>query len=304
MKAKLAVCVLAAALLAGCGSVVRIAYNNADYAARLAAHEWFDLHGDQAGLMRTRIEGFHEWHRREELPRYGRLFAGAADRIERGLAREDVEWAIGRARERLLALAEQAVDEATPVVATFTPANFAAMARKFAEGNERMAKDYDLALDPAKRERTRFKAIAGRFEEWTGPLTAEQEALVQAYVRAAPNAMSVMLEDRRRRQREFLQLLETYRASPELNARLRAYVAGWEAGRGPEYAQLARVREQELIRLVLDFDRTLTPKQRAHAVAKLRRYADDWFTLAAEGRKAPPAGMKTAAPQRLDAGGG
>lgn len=303
MRTRLLIIALAAAVLAGCGAVIRVAYNNADYAARVAAHDWFDLHGEQSDLMRTHIEDFHAWHRREELPRYGRLFASAADRIERGLSREDVEWTLANLRERYRVLAEHAVEEMVPVIATFTPANFKAMERKFEEGNERLAKDYSLSVDPAKRERARVRAIVNRFEEWTGALTDEQEALVRAYVRAAPNVMNVMLDDRRRRQRELVQMLATYRASPELRSRLTAFVVGWESGRGPEYAQLARAREAQLIELVLDIDRTLSSKQRAHAVRKLRVYADDWFILAGQGRKDTPPGTKTAVPRVSPSGG-
>lgn len=285
----------AALALAGCGTVVRLAYNNADYALRVAAHEWFDLHGEQSDLARVRIEAFHAWHRRNELPAYERLFEGAADRVARGLSREDVLWAIEAVRARYRVLAEQAVEDVVPVVATLTPANFKALERKMAEGNERLENDV-LKIDPAKRDRNRFKTIAGRFEEWLGPLTPEQEELVRGFVRGGAAMVPVMLEDRRRRQRELLRLLETYRARPELRERLTSYVLDVERGRGAEYARLAQAREAELVQLVLALDRTMTPKQRTHAVAKLRRYARDFEVLAGEGRAGPQGGLRTAAP--------
>lgn len=301
-RTRLAVVALVAALLAGCGAVVRVAYNNADYAARIAAHDWFDLHGEQSSLMRAHIEDFHAWHRREELPRYGRLFGSVADRVARGLVREDVEWALASGRERYQALAAQAAAELVPVLATFTPANYTALERKLAEGNDKLVKDY-IAVDPAKRDRNRFKAIVNRFEDWTGPLNDEQEALIRTFVRAGADVTEARLADRKRRQRELLQLLETYRTSPELGPRLTAYLVNWENARGPEYARLARAREEQLIQLVLDIDRTLTSKQRAHAVTRFRAYADDWYMLAGQGRKEPPAGMKTAVPGAAAAGG-
>jgi hypothetical protein len=301
-RTRLAAVALAAALLAGCGAVVRVAYNNADYAVRVAAHDWFDLHGEQSTLVRTRIEDFHAWHRREELPRYGRLFGSAADRVARGLNREDVEWALASVRERYQALAAHAAEDLVPVFATFTQTNYTALERKFAEDNEKLAKEY-VSVDPAKRDRNRFKAIVNRFEDWTGPLSDEQEALIRTFVRAGADVTEARLADRKRRQRELLQLLETYRTSPELGPRLTAYLVNWENARGPEYARLARAREEQLIQLLLDIDRTLTSKQRAHAVAKLRAYADDWYMLAGQGRKEPPAGMKTAEPRAVPAGG-
>jgi len=299
--ARWACAALAAASLAGCGAVVRLAYNNADYAARVAAHEWFDLHGDQSDLMRARIDDFHAWHRRYELPAYGRLFSGAADRVARGLTREDVQWALDGVRARYRALAEQAAADIAPVAATFTPANFKALERKMAENNAKFEKDV-LKLDPAKRERNRFKTITGRFEEWLGSLTPAQEELVRRFVRSGSDMLPVMLEDRKRRQRELVRLLETYRTSPELASRLAAYLADIERGRGPEYAALARAREAEFVQLVLDLDRTLTPKQRDHAVAKLRSYADEFNVLAGEGRADPRGSVRTAAPSAAAGG--
>jgi Family of unknown function (DUF6279) len=274
----------ACALLAGCGTVVKLAYNNADYALRVAAHEWFDLHGEQSDRMRARIEAFHAWHRANELPKYARLFDGAADRVERGLKREDVVWALDEVRLRYRALAEHAVEDVAPVVATFTPANYAAFEKKLAEDNAKFTKDV-INIDPAKRDRNRVKAMTGRFDEWLGSVTPEQEELIRRFARGGAAVLPVMMDDRVRRQKELVQIMEAYRTSPELREKLTVYMVDIERGRGPEYAKMAQAREAEFIQLMLDMDRTLAPKQRAHAVAKLRRYADEFETLAAQGRR-------------------
>ena len=287
----------ACALLAGCGTVVKLAYNNADYALRVAAHEWFDLHGEQSDQMRARIEAFHAWHRTHELPAYARLFDGAADRVERGLTREDVVWALGEVRVRYRALAEHAVEDVAPVVATFTPANYAAFERKLAEDNAKFAKDV-LNIDPSRRERNRVKSMTGRFDEWLGSLTPEQEQLIARFARGGSAILPVMVADRERRQKELVRIMETYRTSPELREKLTAYVVDIERGRGAEYARMAQAREVEFIQLILDLDRTLSPKQRAYAVAKLRRYAHEFEVLAAQGRR------DTAAVTRAVAAGG
>ena len=62
---------LAAALflVAGCASVVRIAYNNGDYAVRMLADDYFALNGGQVDAFNTRLARFHEWHRLEEIGR-------------------------------------------------------------------------------------------------------------------------------------------------------------------------------------------------------------------------------------------
>ena len=153
MRRILLILVLAvAAATAGCGSVVRVAYNNGDVAARFKAHEYFDLHGEQSDRLKAQIARFHAWHRREELPRYAALFGDASARLAAGLTRADVAWAIAAVRERYRVTVEQAADEFAPVAATMDPDNLAALERKLAENTEQFARDF-LSGDAAKQAR-------------------------------------------------------------------------------------------------------------------------------------------------------
>ena len=136
------IAVVAAAALSGCGSAMRVAYNNGDVALRFMAHEYFDLHGEQSDQLKAQLARFHTWHRREELPRYAVLFGSAGERLSRGLTREDVVWAMAAVRARYQATVEQGVDEFAPVAATFRPDNLEALERKLAENNEKFAKEF------------------------------------------------------------------------------------------------------------------------------------------------------------------
>jgi hypothetical protein len=287
---RIALALLAAAALSGCGSAVRVAYNNGDIALRFIAHDYFDLHGEQSDLLKAQLARLHAWHRREELPRYAALFNGAADRLDKGLAREDVAWAIASVRERYRALAEQAADEAAPLMATLRPDNFGALERKLAENNEKFAREF-LTGDATKQAQARAKRLTGWFEDWLGSLTREQEALVAQFVQLQPELNRIRSEDRKRRQHEFVALLRAHQKSPDLGARLRDFLVNWERERGPEHRRMAREWEERLVTLIVDMDRTLTPKQRTHVVQRFARFADDARILAREGR---PAGTTAA----------
>lgn len=285
MILRIALLLLAAAALSGCGSAMRVAYNNGDIALRFIAHDYFDLHGEQSDLLKVQLARLHAWHRREELPRYAAMFNGAADRLDRGLARADVTWAIAAVRERYRVLVEQAADEAAPLLATLRPDNFAALERKLADNNEKFAREF-LAGDASKQARARAKRLTGLFADWLGDLTREQEALVAEFVQLQPELNRIRFEDRRRRQHEFVALVRAHQKSPDLAARLRDYLVHWERDRGPEHRRMARDWEERLVTLIVDMDRTLTPKQRAHAVQRFARFADDARILAREGRAA------------------
>jgi hypothetical protein len=273
--------------LAGCGGVARVAYNNGDVALRFVADDYFDLHGEQREVLKTQLVRFHAWHRREELPRYATLFGGASERIEKGLTREDVTWAIASVRARYRATVEQVADEAPPLVATFGPENFSALEKKLVTNNEKFAKEF-LAGDARKQAKARAKRLAELFEDWLGDLTHEQEAVIERFVQAQPDMNRIRLEDRRRRQAQFVALLRDYQKSPELAARLREYFVHWERDRGAEHRRQALEWEARLATLVLDIDQSLSPRQRRNAVQKFAAYAEDARVLAREGRPTGP----------------
>jgi hypothetical protein len=289
---RLLVAFAAAAALAGCGSVVRVAYNNGDVAARFMAHEYFDLHGEQSDQLKLQLARFHAWHRREELPRLAALFGGASERLAAGLRREDVTWAIVQVRERYRATVEHAADEFAPVAATMRADNLAALERKLADNNEKFAREF-LTGDAAKQARARAKRLTGWFDEWLGSVTPEQEALLAAFAQAQPDLNRIRLEDRKRRQHEFVALLREHRKAPDLAARLRDFLVNWERDRGAEHRRQAREWEERLVTLIVEADRTLTPRQREHVVRRFAFFAEEARILARQGQ---PAGTTAGAP--------
>lgn len=271
--------------LAAC-TFVRVAYNNADTAVRVMAQDYFDLWNEDNSELRAHIARLHEWHRREEMPLYATIMQSATGRIEAGLTRADIEWAMAQGRERYRALVVHAADEAAPLLIKLGPDHHAALAKKMAGNNAKFAKEF-LGDDPRERERARVKRLTGNIEDWTGPLTDAQKARIVTAVRAFPRLYELQLESRQARQQELLAIVKRDRSVAELAPALRAYFLDWELRRGPEYRRMAADWEAELTRLLLDLDRTATPEQRRHAVKRAAQYAEDFRVLA--GSKAPPA---------------
>jgi len=83
-------------------------------------------------------------------------------------------------------------------------------------------------------------------------------------------------ERRERLQAELLGLLRRH----EARKRLPELAANWQRGRESGYVALNEAWRREFYALLLDLDGTLTPAQRARAVATLRRYAQDFAFLA------------------------
>ncbi len=269
-------CVVALAV-AACGGVTRVVYDNADAAVLLTAHRHLSFEGEQWKLARAAVARFHAWHRRNELPRYAVLLADAAGRMQRGLGRVDVEWAMQSVRTRYAALVEAAVRESMPLLETLDAENVATLERRFAHDDTKRVRER-LSGAPAKRERERVTAIVKRFEEWTGPFSERQVGLVRQFVAATADYPRHARDLRLRRERELVTLLDRSvqddAASPTEG--LRSLFLAWGLERTPEQ----RLRDEQFVQLVLGLDRSLDANQRARVVQRLAGYAEDARVLA------------------------
>jgi len=272
---KLWLALVLAVLASGC-STVRFAYENADAYLRWKAGGYVDLAGDDAEELDDRIDEFHAWHRRHELPKYARLAREASRRFADGLSRADLVWGYdsvtAQARESL----RKAAELAAPLLDRLSAEQVAQIERRLAEENRRFTRD-NLRGSERERRRKRDKYVADRLEDWVGKLTQAQVERVREYSERTPLLAELRDRDRRRLQAEVMAIVRAKQAK----ARLASRIAEWERGREPAYvAALAAWREQYFA-LLTDIDRTLTPEQRARTQRQLRRYAEDFEALSA-----------------------
>lgn len=272
--------------LAAC-SATRIAYDNADAVVRFMASSYLDLDSAQSEDLKPRIVRFHQWHRTNELPAYAALLQSASRRAASGITAEDVSWGLDNLRARYRRLAAKAVEDAAPVLATLAPAQLAALEHKFAENNEKYAKEF-LPADEKKRRRAQGKRMLERLRDFAGELTSEQEVRVERFVAAHDRHVALRFEDRQRLQRDFVALLRQHRGEPlELGGRFAEMFTRPELHRSEEFIREDRRWDEDLAQLLVDLDRSLSPRQRAHVVRRLSGYAEDCAVLA--GRKAEAA---------------
>ena len=283
---RLALLLLAVAWLAGC-SGMRIAYNNADSIVRWMADDYFDLEGPQEEDFKARLARFHAWHRSRELPRYSTLLASAGDKLADGLTEQELLWALDAVKARYRRMADHAAPDLAAVLSTLTPAQFEHLDKKFTESNAEYFKKYVEGGEPKQRKR-RAKRNLALMGEWFGDLSDEQEALLNAWNDKMPLLYELRLQNRQRRQSEFVALLRQYRSAAQLEPGLRQWLIDWDTGVYAEYRRQTDVHQAYYIRMLLELDRGITPKQRTHAAARLNEYAELFKALAAQGKPEEP----------------
>jgi len=279
-----ALLLLALASLAGCGGT-RLAYNNADTLVGWMADDYFALEGAQEEDFNARLARFHAWHRSEELPRYSGLMTSAGDKLANGLTAPELLWAWESVKGRYRLMAAHAAPELAAVLSTLTPPQFDRLDKKFAESNAEFAKKHLKGGEVEQRKR-RDKRNLELMREWFGDLSDEQEAQLKIASGQLPLLYELRLQNRQRRQGEFVALLKGSRSQAELEPKLKHWLTEWDEGASPEYRRLSELHRERYVQMLLELDRSLTPAQRAHAVARFQDFAEIFKALAEQGKLA------------------
>jgi len=260
---------------------MRMAYDNADTALRFMASSYLELEPAQAEDMSQRIDRFHEWHRRSELPAYAALMRSASERAARGITAADVAWGLANVRARYRKFAVKAAEDVAPVLVTLSPDQIGVLERKFEDNNAKYQKDF-LPGDDALRRRAQGKRMLERFRDFAGELTPDQEARIELFVLAHQRHVELRFEDRRQWQREVVAAIRTHRDARDLGATLAEIFSEPERRRTEAFIRNDRAWDDDLGQLIVELDRSLSPKQRAHVVGRLSDYAKDFAALAGQ----------------------
>ncbi len=284
-KTALGLLLVAGALALAACSATRVAYNNADTMLRFMASSYLDLDAAQSDDLTPRIARFHQWHRSNELPVYAALLRSASQRAAKGITAEDVAWGLANVRSRYRRFAAKAAEDAAPVLATLASAQLAALERKFTENNEKYAKKF-LSFDDQERRRAQLKRMLERFRDFAGDLTPDQEARIGRFALAHERHVALRFEDRQRWQRDFVAALKAERKPEELGRHLAEMFYRPELRRSEEFIREDKRWDEDLGQLIVDLDRSLSPKQRAQVVRHLSDYAEDFAVLAGTSKEA------------------
>jgi len=273
----------AALALSSCAALnvgtFNVAYEHADWLLQRMASHYVDFDAGQKQALQAGFGNLHEWHRRQELPLYADVMDAAAKRMERGLRRDDVVWMVRSVTERWQVTSRHLAADLTPVLATLTEEQVAQMERKLAEDNAKFAKT-QLSPDIRKADKYRAEWLNDQIVRWIGELTPAQKDRVALSVKQTEDFPALRLAERRRRQANFLQLVRHTHDPRALGAALDDMLSTPREGAEEAYRRSAVHYEEQMVQLVLDLDRTLSPEQRATAAARMRRYAENFRALA------------------------
>ena len=278
---RLALLALIFSLLCGC-STIRVVYNQADTVLAWMADDYFDFDAAQKQDFHTRIERLLKWHRHEQLPDYARFLTEIKQRGQQHFTREDTLWTVEEAKARFRILARHGADDAAEMLLTLKPENIRALEKQYDKVNQKFVRDYKIKGTTEDQKKARLERTLKQVREWAGTLTHAQEERIAAFNNAVPIADHLRHQDRQRRQKEFLALLNRRHNKAEFTTQVRAWLTDWEKGRAPEFDKAQNEVYEKRVGLYLEIERLLTPRQREHALHKLQGYIEDIQALTAK----------------------
>ena len=194
-------------LLVAC-SVVRLGYGQLPELVYWWVDGYLDLDDAQSSLLRQDLQTLHDWHRRQELP----LLANALATLQSQAAIDVTPSQLCRWVDVLKPRIGAVLDQAEPGLATLavrlSPEQLRHLQRQL-EKRQQKWRDEWLKGDNAERQARRLERLVERVEDFYGPLSPTQRALLQRSITASPFDLSLAEAEMLRRQQDFLQTLQT-----------------------------------------------------------------------------------------------
>ena len=281
--ARLAAITALAVTVAGCAAM-KIGYNNADTLALLQLDNYVDLTADQEVTAKERINALMAWHRATQLRDYAAFIDKIRTKVAGPVTVADVIDFNQQLNARMMTAADKAAPDIAHLALTLEPQQIDRAAKKIASDATKARREFVRAEKDSGAERV--KKYGERAESWFGKLTDEQKDVIRKSFANRPTDATWWIDERERRQREFIVLLRKIQAdrpSEEVAARwLRTYFT--QLNVAPEAERRARTEayRRGSAELVAQLINTATPEQRSMLDKKLNDYAQDFRSLAAQ----------------------
>ncbi len=282
------VALLLVSLLGGC-TAIRTVYNQADFVAAWRADDYFSLTDEQKRMFRANFSRLHAGHRATQLRAYAGLLEAIDVRLARGPGLQDVAWAVDGVKAQSRRLVQHGYRDAAAFLATLSDAQITHAKRRFDRDNRKFAQEHGVGSPVAEQKRLRAKEDLDDIEHWSGPLDWHQRERFTALSEAQPLDAALRHQDRLRRQREFVALLEQ-RRDPRFAERLRDWLLDWNASRPADLDARMEEFEQAHARMLLTVYQELRPDQQRRVQERVRGYIDAMRDLSRDASQQADAG--------------
>jgi hypothetical protein len=261
-------------LLSAC-SGLQLAYNNAPSLGYWWLDSYFDFTAAQSEKVQTELTSLHDWHRKNELPRYVQLLQKWQRMAPTTLTPEQMCDIWADVRASLLRLSEQAEPGVVALAPMLGQAQFEHLANSFDKRNRKWRDEW-LDATPAQRQKRQMEFSVERAEMFYGTLDDAQLALLRSHFAAASTDFSMSYHGILQRQQDMLQTLRSLQNGKPRETHVKAEMrALFERALNPPDPLLRQQRDiltTQNCKLYSALHNSTSAAQRQRAVEKLKDY--------------------------------
>lgn len=265
-------------LISGCSS--QFAYNNMDWLIHWYLDDHIDLDKAQKSAFDARFSVWHDWHRKNELPRYVDHLTDIKVMLEQGeLTTEDINAQFERARDHWKRFRAHIAPDIAALAIRLTDEQIEEM---FASLEENNIEDEEERREASPEELQ--EAFQERFEDqlknYFGRLTEQQKNLVSAAVtQVVPNRLE-WITYRRAVQSAAKDLMLQRHDNPDFEADFLSLLTAPENYQHQQYLSNLEHNREVYADLVMTVYPTLTDKQKRRLTRKIDNFIEDFTELA------------------------
>jgi len=250
-----------ALLLAGC-AMLGLVYNRLDSIVGFYIEDLVTLTPQQSTQLDRMLAGNLAWHRSSELRRYAEFLREISATFSTPVDREQLVDVSRRTEDYWREIFEQATPGYTALALSFSDGQVRELMEGFQHKDEEEYREY-AGRTEAERSQRREKQVRRFLERFTGPLNAQQRALIADFSRATPEFMDEWRAMRAIWRSELEMALDQRRDTPQFHATMRQLIAYPDAFWPDSYRLRVDEGRERFLALLLQLDRTLSAEQRA-----------------------------------------
>lgn len=248
------------------------AYNNFDLLILNRIDYYINLRSDQEGLLRNTIRFYHNWHRKNELPRYIATLTEIQAKAD-SWNRDDVHWLFRSLDEHRNRLIEHQIPHAARFLTTLSNEQIEHLKERLRESNEKLIER--LSMSREERLQERYEKTLERLEDIFGTLTPEQKRRIQLLSSTLPDVMPERLRYRERIHTKFIEFIMSKPPADQIESQLREWLIEQRHRLAPEYGRILKQWQIAAVNMMIELNNIMTPENRQHASLRINSWIQD-----------------------------
>ena len=257
----------------GC-SARKTAYRFADTYLHHELDSSFDLNSSQSKFIKTQLAFHLKWHRTSELPKVTALLTSLARRVQQpGFTSDDADTFLKNMLWLRNNIAAQVSTDAGTFLHSVSADQLKHLEKENAKRNTKRLKT--LKLPASEYSEKKYEGVAKIAKYWLGDISSRQNEMLAEFVQAGRAYENLKYEHALQSQKNFVNFLKTGPSSVDISKQLARWVTQPESQFSDIYKKSADANRARLIKLLVDFDSSLQPEQRATLVKELALLRED-----------------------------